>query len=110
MASRRFTVDLAKKKEFINIFLLMPESSVLNARHLCHCCDGIVAFVVMASLPLPMCRHLAVVDDDGNGAKGGDDDDGATGDNDDDDGDGATEYDVIDNCDGATGGRHGLDA
>jgi hypothetical protein len=31
MASRRFTVDLAKKKEFINIFLLMPESSVLNA-------------------------------------------------------------------------------
>jgi hypothetical protein len=31
MASRQFTVDLAKKKEFINIFLLMPESSVLNA-------------------------------------------------------------------------------
>ena len=31
MASRRFTVDSAKKKEFINIFLLMPESSVLNA-------------------------------------------------------------------------------
>ena len=31
MASRQFTVDLAKKKEFINIFLLMPESSILNA-------------------------------------------------------------------------------
>ncbi len=31
MASRRFTVDSAKKMEFIKIFLLMPESSVLNA-------------------------------------------------------------------------------
>jgi hypothetical protein len=31
MASRQFTVDSAKKKEFINIFLLVPESSVLNA-------------------------------------------------------------------------------
>jgi hypothetical protein len=31
MASRQLTVDSAKKKEFINIFLLMPESSVLNA-------------------------------------------------------------------------------
>jgi len=31
MASRRFTVDLVKKKEFINIFLLMLESSILNA-------------------------------------------------------------------------------
>jgi len=31
MASRRFTVDPVKKKEFINIFLLMPESSVINA-------------------------------------------------------------------------------
>ncbi len=30
MASRRFTVDSTKKKEFINIFLLMPKSSVLN--------------------------------------------------------------------------------
>jgi hypothetical protein len=26
MASRRFTVDPVKKKEFINIFLLMPEN------------------------------------------------------------------------------------
>ena len=31
MASRRFTVDSAKKKEFINIFFLMPESSIINA-------------------------------------------------------------------------------
>ena len=29
--SMQFTMDLAKKKEFINIFLLMPESTVLNA-------------------------------------------------------------------------------
>ena len=33
----------------------------------------------MASLPSPMRRRLAVVDDDGDGAKGNDDDDGATG-------------------------------
>jgi len=31
MASRQITVDSAKKREFINIFLLMPESSILNA-------------------------------------------------------------------------------
>ena len=31
MASRQFTVDSAKKREFINIFLLMPESSVINS-------------------------------------------------------------------------------
>jgi hypothetical protein len=31
MASRRFTVDLAKKKDFINIFLLMPETGVNDA-------------------------------------------------------------------------------
>ena len=31
MASRQFTVDSAKKRGFINIFLLMPESTVLNA-------------------------------------------------------------------------------
>jgi hypothetical protein len=31
MASRKFTVDSAMKREFINIFLLMPESSILNA-------------------------------------------------------------------------------
>jgi hypothetical protein len=32
MTSRQLlTVDSAKEKEFINFFLLMPESSVLNA-------------------------------------------------------------------------------
>ena len=31
MASRRFTVDLAKKKDFIYIFLLMPETGVDDA-------------------------------------------------------------------------------
>ena len=31
MASRQLTVDSAKKREFVNIFLLMPESSVLKA-------------------------------------------------------------------------------
>jgi len=31
MASRQLTVDSAKKREFINMFLLMPESSVLKA-------------------------------------------------------------------------------
>jgi hypothetical protein len=32
MASRRFRVDLAKKKDFINIFLLMPETGVNDAK------------------------------------------------------------------------------
>ncbi len=31
MASRQLTVDSAKKREFVNIFLLMPESSVFKA-------------------------------------------------------------------------------
>jgi hypothetical protein len=31
MASRRYTVDPVKKKEFINIFLLMPETRVDDA-------------------------------------------------------------------------------
>jgi hypothetical protein len=116
MASRRFTVDLAKKKEFINIFLLMPESSILNARRLHHCRDGVVALVVMALLPLPMCRCLAVVDDDGNGAKsdgdkigvmGNDEDDDPDDTTDDkvkdDDGGGTTDDDINDDCDGVTG-------
>ncbi len=34
----------------------------------------------MVLLPLPMHRHLAIVDDDGDGAKGNNDNDGATGD------------------------------
>jgi hypothetical protein len=116
MASRQFTVDLAKKKEFINIFLLMPESSVLNARRLCRRRDGVVALVMMALLPLPMCRHLAVVDNDGDGVKGDDDNDGATGNDkdddpddvtddevEDDDGDGATDDNIDDDCDSAMG-------
>ena len=31
MASRQFTVDSAKKREFINIFLLMPETRIDDA-------------------------------------------------------------------------------
>ena len=43
-------------------------------RRLCHCCDGVVAFIVMASLSSPMRRHLAVVDNDGVGMTGDDND------------------------------------
>jgi len=32
MASRRFTVDSAKKKHFINILLFMPETGVNDAK------------------------------------------------------------------------------
>jgi hypothetical protein len=116
MASKRFTVDLAKKKEFINIFLLVPESSVFNARRLCRHRNGIVALIVMAALPSPMRRRLAVVDDDGDGAKGNEDDDGARGDGEDDnpddatdvkveddDGDGTSDDNIDYDCDGATG-------
>ncbi len=31
MASRRFTVDSAKKNKFVDIFLLMPETGVVDA-------------------------------------------------------------------------------
>jgi hypothetical protein len=51
------------------------------SRHLRRRCDGVVVLVVMASLPLPMRRCLAVVDNDG---------DGTTGDS------------IEDNCDSAT--------
>jgi hypothetical protein len=72
----------------------------------------------MASLPLPMNRRLAIVDDDGNGRTGNDDDNkvhdnGAMGDNNNNDQDGATEDkvnndegngtmddNIKDNCDG----------
>ncbi len=37
-------------------------------RRLHRCRNGVVALVAMALLPLPMRRHLAVVDDDGDGA------------------------------------------
>ena len=78
--------------------------------------DGVVTLVVMASLPSPMRRRLAVVDNDGDGVMGDNDDgrnglrrrrdgifalvtmalydgDSATGDEVDDNGDGATGYD-----------------
>ena len=55
-------------------------------RHLCRRRDGIVTLVVMASLPSPMRRRLAVVNDDG---------DGVTGDNDDDYFDAATDFAVV---------------
>jgi len=45
-------------------------------RHLCRRSDGVVALVVMASLPLLMRRRLAVVDNDGDGATGDEVDDG----------------------------------
>ena len=61
-------------------------SSSSMCRHLCRRRDGVVTLVVMASLPSPMRRHLAVVDDDG---------DGVTGDNDDDYFDDATDFAVV---------------
>ena len=96
---------------------------LLICRHLWRHCNGVVALVAMVSLPSLMCRCLAVVGDNGNGAMGGDDDisvddDSATGyDNnnnqdgamddkvDDNDGNGAMD-DVINNdCYGATGDK-----
>ena len=85
--------------------------------------DGVVTLVVMASLPSPMRRHLAVVDDDGDGVTGDNDDgrdglrrrrdgvvalatiasydgDSATGNEVDDNGDGAMGYDDDGNDDG----------
>ena len=52
-------------------------------RHLPRRRDGVVTLVVMASLPSPMRRRLAVVDNDG---------DGVTGDNDDNYFDDATDF------------------
>jgi hypothetical protein len=92
------------------VMVLLP----LMCRHLCRRCDGVVALVVMALLPLPMRRHLAVVDNDGNSAKGNNNNDGATGDNEDDnpdnatdskvnddDGNGVTDNNIDDDCNGA---------
>jgi hypothetical protein len=56
----------------------------------------------MVSLRLPMRRHLAVVDNDGNGTTGNkvnDDGDRATGDSVNNDGEGATYGNIDDNCD-----------
>jgi len=47
-------------------------------RHLCRRRNGVVTLVVMASLPSPMRRRLAVVDDDGDSVMG-DNDDGRDG-------------------------------
>ncbi len=69
---------------------------------LCRRRDGIVVLVAMASFPLPMHRHLTVVNDDGNGATGNsivDNCDSAMNVN--NDGNGATDDDINDNgCDG----------
>jgi len=43
-------------------------------RHLCCRRDGVVTLVMMASLPSPMRRRLAVVDDYGDGVTGDNDD------------------------------------
>ncbi len=76
-------------------------------RHLCHHCDGIVALVGMVSLPLPMCRRLAVIGNDGNSVVGDDNkdnQDNATDDEvDNDDGNGAANNDINNDCNGATG-------
>ena len=66
------------------------------------CQDGVVALVAMVSLPLPMRRRLAVVDNDGDNATGdsiNNNCDGASNVN--NDGDGATDDDIDDNdCNG----------
>ena len=50
-------------------------SSLSMRKRLCHRPNGVVALVVMASLPSPMHRCLAIVDDDGNGVTGDDNND-----------------------------------
>ena len=76
---------------------LLPMRRRLGRRH-----DGIVALVAMASLLLPMCRRLAIVDNDGDGATGNsinDNCDSASNVN--NDGDGARDDNIDDNdCDG----------
>ena len=71
-------------------------------RRLCRRCDGVVALITMASLPLSMRRRLADVDDDGDGATGDsidDNCDSATNVN--NDGNDAMDDDIDDNdCDG----------
>jgi len=75
-------------------------------RHLCCRCYGVVTLVVMVSLLLLMRRHLADVNNDGDGATGDNDDcdgNGALG-HDDDDVNNDVTYGVIeDNCDFETG-------
>ena len=61
--------------------------------------------LAMVSLPSPMCGHLAIVNNDGDGARGdevNDDGDSATGDDDNYDGDGMTGYNADVDHDNAT--------
>jgi len=76
-------------------------SSPSMRRCLCLRSDGVAALIVMASLPSPMRRRLAVVPDDSD--KVNNDGDSAKGDSVEDDGKGATYDDIDDDCDGATG-------
>ena len=70
------------------VTLVVMVSSSLIRRRLCRCRNSVVALVAMESLPLPMRRRLAVVDDDGNNVAGSNindvDNDGAMGDDDED--------------------------
>jgi hypothetical protein len=83
MASRRFTVDSAKKNEFVNIFLLMPETGVTDAmrsakftnediadlrmRHFLHCAlpggsiKGLKAYVAGLLHPTRLVDNAAIV-------------------------------------------------
>ena len=80
----------------------MMVSLLPMCRRLCNRHNGIVALAVMASLPLPMRRRLAIVDNDGNGATGDSIDnncDSAMNVN--NDGNGTTDDDIDENdCDG----------
>jgi len=70
--------------------------------------DGIFALFAIASLPLPMRRHLAVVNNDGHGAtsnKVKNDGYGAMSNDVNDDGKGASHDNINNICDGATGGE-----
>ena len=87
--------------------LVTMVSSSLMCMRLCCCGDGGVGLAAMASLPSPMRRRLAVVNNDGDNAMGEDEDnnrDGTTDDEvDDNDGKGATDDNIDNNFDGATG-------
>ncbi len=77
-------------------------SSLLMCRHLCHCCDGVVALVAIALLSLLMRRRLAVANDGGNSSMGdniNDNCNSATNVNNDDNGAGDDDIDNVD-CDG----------
>ena len=102
------------------VTLIVMVLSLSMRRRLCCHHDGVVALIAMASLPSPMHRRLAIVNNNDDGAMGNVDDnvnnDGtmATGDNNNDNREGATDDkvddndvnsamndDIDDNCDGA---------